>query len=106
MLGYLLRAFWGSLLRSNGRRTERRGFPLAAAAVGVIRESSAVRWRSNRRPPWERDFQRHENDNDKGEHMGHFSTSGKEYTEGGTVSSFGSANLDVNAPGTPFSQTA
>jgi hypothetical protein len=31
---------FGSLLRSNGRRTERSGFPLAAAAVGLIRESS------------------------------------------------------------------
>jgi hypothetical protein len=38
--------------------------------------------------------------------MGHFSTSGKEYTEGGTISSFGAANLDVNAAPTPFAQTA
>ncbi len=38
--------------------------------------------------------------------MGHFSTSGKEFTEGGTLASFGAANLDVNAAPTPFAQTA
>lgn|GEM_PF-6521536 len=38
--------------------------------------------------------------------IGHFSTSGKQFTEGDPISSFGAVNLDVNAAPTPFAQTA
>jgi hypothetical protein len=38
--------------------------------------------------------------------MGHFSTSGKEYPEGGTMSGFGEETLDVTAAPTPFQKTA